>query len=339
MGALVGNVSFGYRRVPGFAARRARPYDDTAGDDARDDIEISDAPRIKRAQGSLATFGRETGADGAVRPPYTPRDVDGVLGPRTRTMLRAWQATHVHEGMEPRGRLTNDVYEQLIEEYPSAEPTPGPPATPPRPGRVSDPGVLQAQKDLTTIGVTSPRDWTAARDHDGVFGPRTREATRTFQVKWNSSLPVTRALPLDGELTPDTRAALAWSARSVPPPWPTDVTPPPLPPKDPSDPIGWGDIFKRWPKTPPALPPGIPPALPPPPPPPGPTAKDEPPPGAEDWFKKSTDVIFGKKKADEPAPPIVGPGGETPEKKAGMDTASVLVLGGLAAFLVWQMQK
>ncbi len=113
--------------------------------------------------------------------------VDGVFGPKTEAAARAFQRAN---GLVADGIIGPRTWAVLLDD--ASKPIPG--KTIPRTIRRGDTGpeVRQAQTQLNRHG--------SALTVDGIFGPKTEEATRAFQKK--------NQLEVDGIIGPKTWAAL-----------------------------------------------------------------------------------------------------------------------------------
>ena len=125
---------------------------------------------------------------------YKPGGVDGIVGPRTRTAVRAFQADL---GVTPDGGLTEVLLEQLrtSASIQVAEPAPEP-ATPVK-TTLSRREVRESQRLLRKLGYKPG-------GADGIVGRRTRAAVTAYQIDLR--------LPVDGALTPSLLEQLRTSA-------------------------------------------------------------------------------------------------------------------------------
>lgn len=88
-------------------APRQEPRPPLTAMEALQDMETESRQQLRRAQRALADAG------------YDPGPVDGVMGPRTRRAVRAWQRDH---GLEPDGEVTPEFLQRLAEGAPPREP-------------------------------------------------------------------------------------------------------------------------------------------------------------------------------------------------------------------------
>ena len=126
---------------------------------------------------------------------------DGIFGPRTATAVRAFQQ---QRGLNVDGIVGPITWNALFGAVPP--PPPPPSVWPPFPGVVlregmTGPSIRQVQERLNTLGA-NPR-----LSEDGIFGPRTATAVRTFQQQ--------RGLNVDGIVGPITWNALFGSNTAI----------------------------------------------------------------------------------------------------------------------------
>ncbi len=132
---------------------------------------------------------------------YQAGPVDGVMGRRTRTALKAWQADI---GMDPTGEVTPRVVARIetARTVPDTlETRVAPKPEPTRQAEMSQRELVRAiQRELDQAGYDPG-------PVDGVMGSRTREAIRAYQRA--------HAMPVTGEASPQLLAALGVPGRAT----------------------------------------------------------------------------------------------------------------------------